>query len=72
VVFHDISSAEARERIQKAVSFSDEAQQEDIAPCQSVQKGLRSATYDCGRYSVKRENGVQHFHLLLREFLELT
>jgi choline monooxygenase len=68
--FHDISSEKARERIQKAVGFSDEVQQEDIALCQSVQKGLRSATYDRGRYSVKRENGVHHFHMLLREFLE--
>ena len=68
--FHDICSDTARERIQKAVQFSDEVQQEDIALCQSVQKGLRSATYDRGRYSVKRENGVHHFHMLLREFLE--
>jgi choline monooxygenase len=68
--FHDVSSEKARERIQKAVGFSDEVQQEDIALCQSVQKGLRSATYDRGRYSVKRENGVHHFHMLLREFLE--
>jgi choline monooxygenase len=68
--FHDVSSEKARERIQKAVGFSDEVQQEDIALCQSVQKGLRSATYERGRYSVKRENGVHHFHMLLREFLE--
>ena len=68
--FHDVSSERAKERIHKAVSFSDEVQQEDIGLCQSVQKGLRSATYDRGRYSVKRENGVHHFHMLLREFLE--
>jgi choline monooxygenase len=35
-----------------------------------VQRGLRSSLYDRGRYSVKRENGVHHFHMLLREFLE--
>ena len=68
--FHDVSSDKARERIQKAVQFSDEVQQEDIVLCHSVQKGLRSATYDRGRYSVKRENGVHHFHMLLREFLQ--
>jgi hypothetical protein len=28
--------------------------------------------YDRGRYSVKRENGVHHFHLLLGEFLGRT
>lgn len=43
--------------------------QEDIALCTAVQHGLQSATYDLGRYLPKRENGVHHFHLLLREFL---
>ena len=53
----------------ETVAFSDEIQQEDIKICQNVQKGLQSRTYDTGRYSVKRENGVHHFHLLLNEFL---
>ncbi|MBI3210255.1 MAG: Rieske 2Fe-2S domain-containing protein [Candidatus Solibacter usitatus] len=52
-----------------AIAFSDEIQQEDIRICESVQKGLQSRSYDRGRYSVKRENGVHHFHLLLEEFL---
>ena len=42
---------------------------EDITLCENVQRGLRSSTYDRGRYSVKRENGVHHFHMLLSEFL---
>jgi choline monooxygenase len=67
--FRDVGSEKVRERIKKAVAFSDKVQQEDIGLCQSVQKGLRSATYDRGRYSVKRENGVHHFHMLLGEFL---
>jgi choline monooxygenase len=67
--FHEVDSPKTRERIQKAVAFSDEVQQEDILLCENVQKGLRSATYDRGRYSVKRENGVHHFHKLLSEFL---
>ena len=53
----------------ETVAFSDEIQQEDIKICQNVQKGLQSRTYDTGRFSVKRENGVHHFHLLLNEFL---
>ena len=68
--FHDASSSKMQERVKKAVQFSDEVQQEDIGLCESVQRGLRSATYDRGRYSVRRENGVHHFHMLLREFLE--
>jgi choline monooxygenase len=67
--FHHPDSPAVRERVKKAVSFSDEVQQEDIALCESVQRGLRSSTYDRGRYSVKRENGVHHFHMLLGEFL---
>jgi choline monooxygenase len=67
--FHDVDSPKTKERIAKAVAFSDEVQQEDILLCENVQKGLRSSTYDRGRYSVKRENGVHHFHMLLAEFL---
>ena len=52
------------------LEFSDEIQHEDIRICESVQRGLRSRSYDRGRFSVKRENGVHHFHGLIAEFLE--
>jgi choline monooxygenase len=68
--FHDADQAKTRERIHRAIAFSDEVQQEDILLCENVQRGLHSSTYDRGRYSVKRENGVHHFHMLLSEFLE--
>ena len=55
---------------QATIDFSDEIQQEDIRICESVQRGLRSRHYDRGRFSVKRENGVHHFHGLLCEFLQ--
>ena len=67
--FQDVTSPDNQARIARAIAFSDEVQQEDILLCSNVQKGLRSATYDRGRYSVKRENGVHHFHMLLGEFL---
>ena len=54
---------------QATIDFSDEIQQEDIRICESVQKGLRSSNYQQGRFSVKRENGVHHFHGLLWEHL---
>lgn len=63
---------EAAEVSPETVAFSDEIQQEDIRICENVQKGLASRTYDRGRYSVKRENGVYHFHSLLAEFLDGT
>ena len=53
----------------KTIAFSDEIQQEDIRLCEAVQQGLQSRTYQCGRFSVKRENGVHHFHLLVHKFL---
>jgi phenylpropionate dioxygenase-like ring-hydroxylating dioxygenase large terminal subunit len=68
--FHEVSGAGTQERIKRAIAFSDEVQQEDIGLCESVQRGLQSSLYDRGRYSVKRENGVHHFHRLLEQFLK--
>ncbi|MEO8215640.1 MAG: SRPBCC family protein [Acidobacteriota bacterium] len=55
--------------VEEMIAFSDEIQLEDINICEAVQRGLRSQTYETGRYSVTRENGVHHFHGLLAEFL---
>ncbi len=68
--FHDVESPQAKERIKTAVKLSDEIQQEDIWICEQVQKRLKSVAYDRGRYSVKRENGVHHFHSLWMEFMK--
>jgi len=61
--------AAVREKIRQTIEFSDEIQREDIAICEAVQKGLRSRTYQSGRYSVRRESGVHHFHGLLTSSL---
>ena len=63
-------SPAARAHMERVIPFSQQVQEEDIHLCEAVQRGLRSSTYDRGRYSVKRENGVHHFHSLLVEFLE--
>jgi len=68
--FHDAQSEGVRARARKAIGFSDTVQREDADICAAVQRGLQSSTYDRGRYSVKRENGVHHFHMLLSEFLQ--
>jgi choline monooxygenase len=68
--FHDARADWVKERAKKAIGFSETVQQEDMDICATVQRGLQSATYDRGRYSVKRENGVHHFHVLLSEFLK--
>ena len=37
--------------------------------CEDVQRGLASKSYDTGRYSVRREIGVHHFHKYLAKEL---
>ena len=66
--FMDTEREETMEAVRRTMQFSDEIQLEDIQICEAVQRGLRSRTYTQGRYSVRRENGVHHFHGLLAEF----
>jgi len=68
--FHDAHAEKTKDRMRKAMGLGETVQQEDIHICEAVQRGLQSSTYNRGRYSVKRENGVHHFHLLLSEFLQ--
>lgn len=65
--FHNPDAPDVRARIDETIAFSDEIQLEDIEICEAVQRGLASATYDTGRYSPARENGVHHFHGLYAE-----
>ncbi len=46
----------------------DQTEIEDESVVESVQQGIQSRFYDSGRYSVKMEKGVHHFHLLLSKF----
>lgn len=66
--FKGPGTGEGWESLQQSIAFSDQIQQEDMQLCESVQRGLQSISYDQGRFSAKRENGVHHFHLLLHEF----
>jgi choline monooxygenase len=67
--FSDPGTPEGWESMQSSIAFADQVQQEDIQLCEQVQRGLHSRTYTHGRLSVKRENGVHHFHQLVYEFL---
>jgi phenylpropionate dioxygenase-like ring-hydroxylating dioxygenase large terminal subunit len=55
----------------RTVQFSDEIQVEDVRICEVVQKNLHSKSYSRGRYSVKQERGLHHFHRLYAEFMNL-
>ena len=68
--FAEPGTPDGWESTQQSIAFSDQIQQEDIALCEQVQRGLRSKAYETGRFSAKRENGVFHFQGLVREFLQ--
>ena len=51
--------------IRQSIEVSERVQQEDIAICDGVQRGLRSRAYQAGRLSVRRESGEHRFHRLL-------
>ena len=68
--FRDPDAPETQEKLKQTLAFSDEIQIEDIKICEAVQRGLRSRHYEQGRYSVRRENGVHHFHGLLSYYLQ--
>jgi len=63
--FPDVTSPEARERNTASVAVGQRIQDEDVAICKSVQRGLNSRAYNAGRLSVRREAGEHLFHRLL-------
>ncbi|MBS1912034.1 MAG: aromatic ring-hydroxylating dioxygenase subunit alpha [Bacteroidetes bacterium] len=65
------ASSQAIDRMYGSIPFSEEIQEEDIQLCEDVWRNLQCGVYDRGRFSVKRENGVHHFHGLYAEFMEL-
>jgi choline monooxygenase len=67
--FADISAA-AEARNQQSIRVSEIVQDEDMAICEAVQKGLASRGYLAGRLSVRREAGEHLFHRLL--YADLT
>src|SRR6202521_4498305 len=62
--FADISRA-ADQHNRESIAVSERVQDEDMAICDSVQRGLSSRTYVAGRLSVRREAGEHLFHRLL-------
>ena len=62
--FADTSPAAAQHH-QDSIKVSEKVQDEDVAICDSVQRGLASRAYVAGRLSVRREAGEHLFHRLL-------
>jgi choline monooxygenase len=68
--FRDTESSEAQQFIAESIAVADQVQQEDMAICEDVQRGLASVAFDTGRFSVRREAAGYHFHVLLAERLQ--
>lgn len=68
--FHQPGSGPGWESMQQSIAFSDEVQREDMEICEAVQRNMHSRSYDRGRFSVGRENGVHHFQSLVAQCLQ--
>jgi choline monooxygenase len=62
--FADVSAV-ATERNRQSIAVGERVNDEDVAICEAVQRGLRSRAYGAGRLSVRREAGEHLFHRLL-------
>ncbi|MDQ2974689.1 MAG: aromatic ring-hydroxylating dioxygenase subunit alpha [Acidobacteriota bacterium] len=67
--FPDVSES-SLERNRASIEVGQQIQDEDVAICKSVQRGLGSRAYDAGRLSVRREAGEHLFHRLLHADLK--
>jgi choline monooxygenase len=63
--FTDVATPEAIARNRASIDVGNRVQDEDLAICDSVQRGLGSRAYRAGRLSVRREGGELLFHRLL-------
>jgi len=59
------TSAVAEAHHKESIAVSEQVQDEDMAICDAVQRGLASRAYVAGRLSVRREAGEHLFHRLL-------
>jgi choline monooxygenase len=69
--FADTSTA-ADARHKESIAVSERVQDEDMAICDAVQRGLGSRAYVAGRLSVRREAGEHLFHRLLHADLTMA
>lgn len=67
--FRDVDQS-SQVRNQQSIDVGERIQDEDVAICESVQRGLQSRAYGAGRLSVRREAGEHLFHRLLHADLK--
>jgi choline monooxygenase len=62
--FKDVSES-AADQNRQSIAVGERVNDEDVAICEAVQRGLHSRAYGAGRLSVRREAGEHLFHRLL-------
>jgi choline monooxygenase len=67
--FADVASEQAQRFNADSIAVAHQVQLEDWGVCEEVQRGLKSRTYNTGRFSVRREAGGYYFHQLLAKSL---
>jgi choline monooxygenase len=60
----------AEELNRRSIAVGERVNNEDVAICEAVQRGLHSRAYEAGRLSVRREAGEHLFHRLLAQDLK--
>ena len=68
--FTDVATPEALAKCRASIDVGNRVQDEDLAICDSVQRGLGSRAYRAGRLSVRREGGEHVFHRMLAKELK--
>ncbi len=64
-----LADAVSDEQVRDFVTFIDQVQEEDIVLCESVQRGLGSGYFQCGKLMLSRERGLRHFQRLVLRHL---
>jgi choline monooxygenase len=57
--------------IRRSIEASDRVQQEDVAICEAVQRGLASSGFDRGPYAPNVERADHEFHRMLARDLDV-
>ena len=71
--FADVASEQAQRFNADSIAVAHQVQLEDWGVCEEVQRGLKSRTYNTGRFSVEaRERRGYYFHQLLAKALALS
>ena len=70
VIFDFFFEDAQSDKIARSLEVAHQIQLEDLEICEEVQRNLHSRSFQTGRFSVRREGGGHHFHLMLARELQ--